>query len=404
MTTPDSLLDGMRNGAWLDSQHFPPVEYAVPGIVPEGFGLIVAPPKAGKSWFVAGIGLACAASGLALGRLQVDQRPVCYWALEDGHRRLQDRFRTLMRGQPIPPEMHVITQATTQLIIPMMLEFLERHANEKPLLIVDTFGRVKPPKPPGADSYQVDYEIGARLKSCVDTTPGASLLVVHHSRKAESTDFVDAVSGTAGIAGSADFLLVLNRKRHSDEAILSITGRDIREAELALRTTDGLWELDGDGIESAARAAEQRRDTAQLSDRTLDVLSLVNSRQETRASDLSTLGIDQAQARVYLNRLADADRIAKVGRGLYRGVTSVATVTNTDPHDGNVTNETQITPPCRECGEPLSTNNQTGVCAECRFLVRQKAVAEAAATLGGHEGVDDDRHPWPDTVSEDAER
>lgn len=381
MTNPDSLLDGMRNGAWLDSQHFPPVEYAVPGIVPEGFGLIVAPPKAGKSWFVASIGLACAANGLALGRLRVDQRPVCYWALEDGHRRLQDRFRTLMRGQPIPPGMHVITQATSALVIPMMLEFLDRHAQEKPLLIVDTFGRVKPPKPPGADAYQVDYDIGAKLKACIDTTPGASMLVVHHSRKAESTDFVDAVSGTAGIAGSADFILVLNRKRHSDEAILSVTGRDIREAELALRTTDGLWELDGDGLESAARAAEQRRDTQQLSDRSLEVLNLVNSRGETRAADLSAIGIDQAQARVYLNRLADADRITKVGRGLYRGVTSVTSVTDRDSDSPDETQITQVTPSCRDCGEPLNTDNQTGVCAECRFLARQQAVADQLATL-----------------------
>jgi hypothetical protein len=58
--TEESLLTGMRDGAWLDAQEFPPHEYAVPGIIPEGFGLLVAPPKAGKSWLVAGIGLACA--------------------------------------------------------------------------------------------------------------------------------------------------------------------------------------------------------------------------------------------------------------------------------------------------------------------------------------------------------
>jgi hypothetical protein len=384
----ENLLEGMRDGAWLDAQYFPPVEYAVPGIIPEGFGLIVAPPKAGKSWFVAGIGLACAANGLALGRLRVDGRPVCYWALEDGHRRLQDRFRSLMRGQPIPAGINVITRATTPLIIPMMSEFLQRHGDAKPLLIVDTFGRVKPPKPPGADSYQVDYDIGARLKACIDTVPGASLLVVHHSRKAESVDFVDAVSGTAGLAGAADFVLVLTRKRHSDEAVLNVTGRDIPEGEYALRTTDGLWELDGDDLSSAALAAEQRRETQQLGDRSLEVLALVNRKSETRAADLAPLGIDQAQARVYLNRLADSGRIRKSGRGLYTGVTSVSRVTNngSGAPDGpsqirNVTDETVITPSCRDCGEPLMTNNQTGACAECRFIARQKAVSDQLAQL-----------------------
>jgi hypothetical protein len=40
----DDVLAGMFSGAWLDTQTFPPLEYAVPGIIPEGFGLLVSPP------------------------------------------------------------------------------------------------------------------------------------------------------------------------------------------------------------------------------------------------------------------------------------------------------------------------------------------------------------------------
>jgi hypothetical protein len=43
----------------------------------------------------------------------VGQRPVLYLALEDGHRRLQQRFRTIMANQPIPQGMHVIIHAQT---------------------------------------------------------------------------------------------------------------------------------------------------------------------------------------------------------------------------------------------------------------------------------------------------
>jgi hypothetical protein len=39
----------MFDGSWLDSQRFPPLEYAVPGIVAEGFGLLVAPPKLARA-------------------------------------------------------------------------------------------------------------------------------------------------------------------------------------------------------------------------------------------------------------------------------------------------------------------------------------------------------------------
>jgi AAA domain len=319
MTEAD-LLSGMRDGAWLDAQEFPPLEYAVPGIIPEGFGLLVAPPKAGKSWLVAAVGLACAVGGLALGRLRVDRRPVLYLALEDGHRRLQSRFRRLMMGDSIPAGINVVTEAITNLVIPMMAEFLVTHAGEKPLLILDTLGRVKPPKPPGADSYQVDYAIGAQLKACIDSTRGASLVVVHHTRKAESSDFVDAVSGTAGIAGSADFVLVLSRQRHSDEALLSVSGRDIPEAEYAMRCDDGLWLLDGDNLASAAATAEQRRLSSKRSDVSVNIAAVVGS-SPTPVSPTQVaekLGIDNDTAGKYMRRLAEAGAIQRTGRGLYR--------------------------------------------------------------------------------------
>src|SRR5271163_693306 len=174
-------LAAMFTGAWLDTQVFPPLEYAVAGIIPEGFGLLVSPPKAGKSWLVCCIGLACAAGGLALGRISVDKRPVLYLALEDGQRRLQSRSRRIMCGQPIPAGIHFITKAKPAGVIPMITEFLQRHGDDKPLVIVDTLGKVKPPRPAGADPYQWDYAIGGRLKDTIDTIPGATLLVVHHT-------------------------------------------------------------------------------------------------------------------------------------------------------------------------------------------------------------------------------
>jgi RecA-family ATPase len=358
----------MRDGAWLDAQSFPPLEYAVPGIIPEGFGLLVAPPKAGKSWFVGCIGLACSSGGLALGKLQVAKRPTLYLALEDGHRRLQHRFRHIMSGQPIPTDIHVITQAHSHQIIGMVEEFTAEH--EKALVVLDTLGKVKPPRPAGSDPYQMDYAIGSQLKSVIDAAPGASLLVVHHSRKAESVDFVDAVSGTQGIAGSADFILVLSRKRHSDEAVLSVTGRDINEAEFALRSDNGLWLLDGEDLPSAARTAVTRKEQTQLGDRALEVLALVNRRNETRAADLTELGIDQEQGRVYLNRLADSDRIVKVSRGLYKSVTTVTSDSENETHI------TVVTPSCTSCGTELLAGNQTGKCSECRFIERQNTVAQ----------------------------
>lgn len=381
-----SLLEHMRDGVWLDSQQFPPVEYAVPGIVPEGLSILVAPPKAGKSWLVANVGLGCAAGGVALGRVKVAKRPVLYAALEDGHRRLQSRFRRLMLGAAIPQAMNVLTQIPANAVLGTIAEFCEKHQADKPLVLIDTLGRARPPRPAGADAYQWDYQVGTHFKECIDAFPGSSLVLVHHSRKAESADFVDAVSGTAGVAGAADAVLVLTRQRHSDEASLAVTGRDVTESEFALRCDEGLWLLDGADLAESSTIAQSRRERKNLGDRALEVLALVNRRAETRAADLEELGIDSNQARVYLNRLAESGRIQKVGRGVYKAaVTTVTSVTDTEAYLENITDITQITAPQSDvtlcgCGADLNPHNTTGMCRECAYVARQQAVATQLAT------------------------
>ena len=68
------LLTAIKSGTWLDGQDFPPLRYAVDGLLPEGLTLFVGPPKVGKSWLLLGMALAVAAGGHALERLSVDRR------------------------------------------------------------------------------------------------------------------------------------------------------------------------------------------------------------------------------------------------------------------------------------------------------------------------------------------
>ncbi|CAA0120979.1 Uncharacterised protein [Mycolicibacterium vanbaalenii] len=322
--------------AWLDSQVFPPLEWIVEGVLPEGMGLLVAPPKAGKSWMVAGVALGCAAGGCALAKIPVKKRPVLYLALEDGHRRLQHRFRTLMEDQPLPDGLEVVTRASSNEALVIIDEFLRRHRDHAPLVIVDTLGKVKPPKASHEDSYAADYRIGGALKQRIDDVPGGCLLLVHHTRKAESADFIDAVSGTQGIAGSADFVLVLSRKRHAQNAVLAVTGRDVHENEYAFTTEGGRWSIDGMDLMDAAATVGKRKDTDSLGDRSLDALTFVSGRPlGTRQADLAGhLGIDNDTAGRYLRRLHDAGRIDKRTRGIYAPVSAVSVVSVSDEPTG----------------------------------------------------------------------
>ena len=327
----DGLLSGVRTGDWLAKQVFPPLVWAVPDVIPEGLGMIVAPPKAGKSWWVANIALACAAGGKALGLLEVAQRPVLYMALEDSHRRLQDRFIMLMgEGQGIPSAIHVLINCEPNVMIPTILEFLAKHTKCTPLVIVDTLGKARGNgKAKNEDSYAADYEFTSQLKNAVDQTQGAALLMVHHTRKAESDDFVNSASGTHGIAGAMDFILALQRKRNSNDAVLHLTGRDVEENSFAMRFNRGAWSLDGSSLADAASALETK--TEALGDRSKSILTYINDTapNTVKASDLVThLGLSLSAAGVYLKRLHDKEIIGKRARGEY---ISLKSQNNTPP-------------------------------------------------------------------------
>ena len=172
--------------------------------------LLVGPPKIGKSWLVLSIALAAADGGTALG-LQIPKRPVLYLALEDGDRRLQDRCRRLLAGDPIPEQFQYLTRIEPGRIGDTIAAWL-RWRPEPSLVILDTLAKVMPPALVGEQHYQRDYRVGSALKQIVDSRPGMTLLVNHHQRKAGAEDFVDAVSGTHGLAGAADTIIILTPK------------------------------------------------------------------------------------------------------------------------------------------------------------------------------------------------
>jgi DNA-binding CsgD family transcriptional regulator len=322
------LLAGLRNGAWLDAQEFPPLAYTVPGVIPEGSVLLVGPPKIGKSWFVLAVALAAASGGRVLG-LEIPKRPVLYLALEDGDRRIQDRCRKLLGGQPIPPEFEYVTTVEPGRILDTIIAWLGRHAGRSPLVVLDTLGKVMPPALVGETTYQRDYRIGTALKRIAEQHPGMTLLVNHHDRKAGAEDFIDSVSGTHGLAGAADTVVVLTRPRQEEAGRLKVTGRDVAEGEYAVCFVDGsTWTLDGHDLAAAARRARDAQVTAGLGDRSAEVVELVAKHPDgiTPAQAAAALDMDRKTVQVYLSRAASAGRLSRPRWGLYAPVGSVGSV------------------------------------------------------------------------------
>lgn len=372
------LLAGLRSGDWLDAQDFPSLRWVLPGLLPEGLALLVGGPKIGKSHLSLDVSLAVAEGGCALGSVEVgDPRPVLLLALEDGDRRLQERARRLLDGRPIPRRLAYMTRVEPGLVVETIAAWLGRVDGE-PLVVLDTLGKVMHPGKAGESAYVRDYKMTGALKRITDDRPGMCLLALHHDRKAESADFVDGVSGTNGIAGAADSVLMLTRSRVDTSGLLSVTGRDVPEAEYAVSMTGGRWSLTGDGLAAAAAAAETARATAALGDRSAVVVRFVSDHPEgVRAAEVAeVIGTDADTAGRYLRRLAGGGRVVKVDRGLYVPVSAVSEVSGSDtdaePDTSDRPDTDTVVTPLRdvarcECHDgPNPDADEWACCPDCR--------------------------------------
>jgi len=281
----------------LMSREFPAPRWCVPGLLPEGFAILAGRPKQGKSFLALAWGIATATGGRALGREQVEQGSALYAALEDSPRRLQERLVTLLGdGEDPPAKLHFVTR------LPRLdqggLEFLESWCSEHPdtrLVALDTYAKARPPRRRESDLYQYDSDQGTILQQFA-FDHHLCLLVVHHERKGLADDWLDAVSGSTGLTGAADAVLLLRRARGQADAELLVTGRDMEEQSLALRFDRGCWQLLGKAEE--VQLSERRREILQALQ-----LARQQGRRLTPKQIADELGAERSTVRKALSRM-----------------------------------------------------------------------------------------------------
>jgi RecA-family ATPase len=86
----------------------------------------------------------------------------------------------------------------------------KNHGGKPILVVIDVLAKVR--KPTGNKQlYEVDYEALTGLTHLAAEL-GLAIVVVHHTRKMASDDLMETVSGSFGISGAADTILVMANK------------------------------------------------------------------------------------------------------------------------------------------------------------------------------------------------
>ena len=175
-------------------------------------------------------------------------------------------------------------------------------------MVVDVFAKVRGLVEEDVSRYEADYAAMA-AEAARRSHYGTAFVVVHHTRKAAADDYVDSVSGTQGLAGAADAVLVLSRSRGSADAKLQITGRDVEEAEYALHfdAVHGVWSL----LEGPAEEYEVGETRRRI------LVHLRENGPATPKTLAETLELDHENVKRRASEWRAMNRSARTGAGAY---------------------------------------------------------------------------------------
>jgi hypothetical protein len=308
---PFDWRKGATSGKEIRTMIFNPVTFLVRDLIPnEGVTLICSKPKVGKSWLVLDIAIASTMDRHVLGDIKPEQGDVLYLALEDSLRRLQSRMTKLLptfagewpEGITFHTQWRRVDQGGLDDIREWATE-TKAHGRKIAFIAIDVLKKVRPPSKPGQPPYESDYEaIGGLQRLGIELA--VPIIVIHHTRKAEADDLIDKVSGTAGLTGAVDTIIVIERQ--SQGAVFDVRGRDVEANTFAVDFSKDTcrWTILG-SAEAVQRSSERARileifaeATGPLSPKT--VTDLVNC--DSHPKHLSHDAVRQLLVRMAKNR------------------------------------------------------------------------------------------------------
>ena len=232
----------------LQQMAFPDTYYAVIGMIPEGETVIAAPPKTGKSWLMLAMCIAVANGEPFLG-FETNKSDTLYLALEDGDKFEQERLNIVCPNNA-PSNFHFIFDNVLHLNEGFLLQ-LDQIFEKLPdlkLVVIDTLNFIQYHPGKGESAYNCDYRTGRDLKAYAEKRGIAIVVVTHTTKMLHAEDEMMNVSGTNGVTGAADAVVVLSKEHRTDlDAKMFITGRKVRQSmhEIVFNDKSCMWEYKG---------------------------------------------------------------------------------------------------------------------------------------------------------------
>lgn len=300
-------------GRELQEMDLAPPSYIVKDILPEGMSLLVAKPKSGKTLMAQNISVAIASGNPAFGKIPIKQGRVLFLALEGSKNGMQKRLDDMLQGEEAPTELHFVRDfpslggdALTK------LRTVVEHYPDLRLIVIDTFQAIRG-KRRKQSAYADDYEALKPLTEFSEKT-GVSVLAIHHTNKRQAefddVDPLDLVSGTTGIAGAVDNVLVLQQKQlREKDATLEVIGREVERHSHS-------FSLDGDRAMWRPQGEEWKFAKTEPRQKILDVVLEAN--EPLGPKEIAELtGKKGGNVRALVGKMLDDGELRKTDYGKY---------------------------------------------------------------------------------------
>ena len=279
-----------------DTLFYQPLDHPkmlIDGILSNGLAILSGDSKIGKSWMVLWFCLKIS-RGEPVWGLPTSKTDAIYLALEDKDWRIQQRMQDLI---DVPPtNLHFgFSCGKLGAELEGQIKLALKDQPSTGLLFIDTLQMVRDNVSSKVNAYAQDYRDLSALKKIADDH-NICIFLVHHNRKEhDGSNVFNDMTGSTGIAGVADTCMVLRKEdRFGNDAVLSITGRDIEEKRLKLTMRKNIWEVSEALDTSALRRERIPQFLFQIADYLLNEKSFTGTATEL----LAAIGHEATKANV----------------------------------------------------------------------------------------------------------